>query len=187
MGYISQAARSLHPDIFDQLLIRVIGYGLAGHDLDKVAEHLDDRDPLKLYRAFVPPDSTPKDARIYPFMWQGPVSPLAVTRAPVMTAAYTDFDQFRADNASWIKEIRDSMGAPVLTGLPAPLTRSATAAASLAGKSRAAKKKTAQQVADVLEHKETGGVPPTPAQGLPAAPNGYGDPLAAIDNHPPPF
>lgn len=184
---VSQAARSLHPDIYDQLLIRVVGYGLAGADLDKIAEQLEDRDPLKLYRSFVPPDSTPKDARIYPFMWQGPVSPLAVTRAPIMTAAYTDFDHFRTDNTPWIKEIRDRMGAPVMSGPPTPLGAGTAAAASLAGKSRAAKKKTAQQIATVVEHKNTGGIPPAAAQGLPHSPEGYGDPLADLDNHPPPF
>lgn len=185
--YILQAARSLHPDIFDQLLVRVVGYGLAGPDLDKIAEHLDDRDPLKLYRGFVPPDSTPKDGKIYPFMWLGPVSPLAVTRAPIMTAAYTDFDQFRADNHSWIAPIRAKLGKPLMAGNPTPLDRKTTAATDLASKSRAAKRKTEKQVKNILAYTDTGGIPPTSAQGLPHAPEGYGDPLAAIEDHPAPF
>src|SRR5690606_21308896 len=41
--YITQTTRSLNPDIWDQLTVRVMGYGLAGADVEKVAEQVDDR------------------------------------------------------------------------------------------------------------------------------------------------
>ncbi|NAZ87754.1 ATP-binding protein, partial [Kineococcus indalonis] len=114
---ISQSPRSVNADCWDQMAVRLMGYGLGGADLAKVAEQMDDPEHLKLYRAFAPPDST--KPKVYPFMVTGPVSPLSFTKAPVFLAAYTDFERFRADNHHWISAIRLSLGLPVLSGAPA--------------------------------------------------------------------
>lgn len=117
LGFISQTPRSVNPDIWDQALIKIIGYGLAGANLDKVAEELDDRDHLRLYKGFAPPESSYPP--MYPFMFLGPVSPLAVTKAPLFVSTYTDFDEFRRDNALWIDQLAASQGmTPRTNGTP---------------------------------------------------------------------
>jgi len=174
--YILQAARGLHNDIFEQLLIRIIGYGLAGPDLEKIAEHLDDRDHLRLYRNFVPPDSL--DPRVYPFMCVGPVSPLAVTRAPIMVAAFTDFDAFRAANFMWMHTIRTGMGKDTKTGLPEPLDASARNRFTVARGKAFSKSKAAK--AAVVANAEHGGVDPKAGFALPGGDASI-DPLAALD------
>lgn len=166
-AYITQSPRGLNPEIWDQLLVRVIGYGLGGADLDKLAEQMDDPDHLKLYKGFAPPDST--KPKIYPFMITGPVSPLSFTRAPVFLAAYTDFDDFRRDNHHWISQIRASMGQPVLSGIPrrkhtGPVRRSTTT--STATRPARTTMDLIRQADRVKAHAATGGVDPAAGKGL---------------------
>lgn len=112
--YISQSTRSVNLSIWDQMSVRVFGFGLSGGDLDKISEIIDDRSSLRLYRAFGNPRSTGK----FPFLLTGPVSPLSANATPIVVNAYTDFDDFRTDNNTWIKPIRDSLGKELLTGAP---------------------------------------------------------------------
>lgn len=198
--YITQTCRSLNGDIWDQLSVRVLGYGLAGADLEKVAEQVDDRDHLKLYRAFAPPDST--NPKVYPFMMVGPVSPLSFSKAPILLAAYTDFDEFRADNREWITQIRLSQGNQVLTGTPArpggggvtlpsrasrtsttaPVSRPAAAPARAPRPTAA----TRRDIETVREHRDNGGVDPSSGTGLSSDPL-FGSGLDFIDDNQPPF
>jgi hypothetical protein len=112
--YISQSTKSVNLDIWDQVTIRLFGYGLSGGDVEKIGEIVDDRNALRLYRTF----GNPRATGVYPFMITGPVSPLAANSTPLILNAYTDFDAFREDNVRWIKAIRDKLGKPVLSGLP---------------------------------------------------------------------
>lgn len=188
--YITQTTRSLNPDIWDQLTIRALGYGLAGADMEKVAEQVDDRDHLKLYKAFAPPDST--QPKIYPWMLTGPVSPLSFSRAPINLAAYTDFQNFRDDNAEWITQIRLSMGQQVLTGTPtkpggggmALAPRASRPVRSVASPPRSAAGRA--EVERIRAHRETGGVDPANAVGLGNESFGGGG-LDFLDADKPPF
>jgi hypothetical protein len=114
--YISQSTRSVNLDIWDQMSIRLFGYGLNGADLDKMAEVIDDRSVLRLYRS----SGNPRSTGVYPFMMTGPVSPLAANATPVMLNVYTDVQAFRADNHHWIRPIREKLGLKILSGEPAP-------------------------------------------------------------------
>lgn len=193
--FITQSPRSINADIWDQVMVKFIGYGLSGADLDKVADELDSRDDIRLYKAFAPPKAT--NPRVYPWLALGPVSPLSFTKAPIALAAYTDFEQFRDDNRRWIAPLRAELGMPVAHGNPAKPTEGAlqqaaerlnkarAGAAATAGKTRAANK----QAADIRANKDTGGVDPsiTAGSGVDA---GFGDPLAGLggsDETPPPF
>ena len=196
LWFISQSPRSINPDIWDQLMVKFMGYGLSGADLDKVAEETDSRDDIRLYKAFAPPKAT--NPRVYPWLALGPVSPLSFTKAPIAIAAYTDFDQFRTDNHRWIELLRRELGMPVAHGNPRRPTEGALQQAverlnkararksALAGKTKAAKK----QAAYIRAHRDTGGVDMsiTAGSGVNAT---FGDPLAALDasgqETPPPF
>jgi DNA helicase HerA-like ATPase len=112
--YISQSTRSVNQAIWEQMTIRIFGFGLSGADIDKMGEIVDDKSNLRLYRGFGNPRSTGQ----YPFLLSGPVSPLAANATPLVLKAYTDFDNFRKDNNHWIKPIRDSMGLDVSSGVP---------------------------------------------------------------------
>lgn len=113
--YISQSTRSVNLNIWDQMSVRVFGFGLSGGDLDKMGEIVDSRSSLSLYRGFGNPRSTGR----YPFLLTGPVSPLSANSTPVVLQAYTDFQDFRDDNINWIKPIRDALGKPLEAGSPA--------------------------------------------------------------------
>lgn len=181
--YITQTTRSLNPDVWDQLSIRVMGYGLSGADLDKVGETLDDRDHLKLYRGFAPPAST--NPKVYPFMLTGPVSPLSFSSAPIFLAAYTDFQAFRDANHEWISRARLAAGLPVLTGTP---TRPGVQAGPLSARhrpraTRAAGRPAAADVARLREHRATGGINPDAGTGLSTDP-GFAGSLSALDDEP---
>ncbi|NYD24861.1 hypothetical protein BJ968_004401 [Kineococcus aurantiacus] len=187
---ISQSPRSVNADCFDQMAVRVMGYGLGGADLAKVAEQMDDAEHLKLYRAFAPPDAT--RPKVYPFMVTGPVSPLSFTKAPVFLAAYTDFEVFRADNHPWISQARRSQGLPVLSGVPrlrgagpvvaAQVPRSTAPAG--AGKRAGGTKEALERV---RENAATGGIAAGAFAGL-AGDAGFSGGLGSIDDDdPPPF
>jgi len=198
---ISQSPRSINGDCWDQMSIRVLGYGLGGADLAKVSEQMDDPDHLKLYRAFASPEST--KPRVYPFMILGPVSPLAFTKAPVFVAAYTDFDDFRRDNDHWLTEARLSLGLPVLSGTPkragmaGPVRAVRTPGASPIGvrvapaRPRTGSTTTRQalgmgnaDVARVRAHAANGGVDAGQATGL-SNDGGIGGGLGSIDDDEP--
>ncbi|ABS04030.1 ATP-binding protein [Kineococcus radiotolerans] len=187
---ISQSPRSVNADCFDQMAVRIMGYGLGGADLAKVAEQMDDPEHLKLYRAFAPPDST--KPKVYPFMVTGPVSPLSFTRAPVFLAAYTDFETFRSDNHPWISQARRSQGLPVLSGVPqlrgtgpvvaARVPRPTATAGPVKGAAG-----TKEAMERVRENAATGGIAPGAFAGL-AGDTWFGGGLGSIDDDdPPPF
>lgn len=185
--YITQTTRSLNPDIWDQVTVRVLGYGLAGADLEKVGEHVDDRDHLKLYRQFSPPDST--RPKVYPFMLIGPVSPLSFSKAPILLSAYTDFDHFRVDNHAWIEQIRLSMGQQVVMGTPvrpsdgrpALMPRRSAVSGSTPPSGRVAR----AQAERVRAHAATGGVDPAVGVGLSGDSGAFGGSLDLIEDEPP--
>lgn len=188
--FITQTPRSLNAEIWDQLSVRVIGYGLGGNELAKVAEQLDDPDHLKLYKGFSHPEST--RPRRYPFMVMGPVSPLAFTKAPIFIDAYTDFDTFRADNHEWISAIRMSLGLPLLTGTPQrpggtmtpTAVRSPVRNAAAPSGSRTLMGKMHAQAERVRANRDTGGVDPHAGVGL-STDTGFSGGLDAIDDEPP--
>jgi hypothetical protein len=177
--YISQSPRSINPAIWDQMSVRVFGYGLSGADLDKVAEIVADRTDLRLYRAFANPRSTGR----YPFLLSGPVSPLSANATPVVLNVYTDFQDFRDDNIAWIKDARDQLGAPLLSGAPgAPLGSGARPLPRLPKSVRdAAKNPVTAIVATNTAIKDN-----LAATGL-TSPAGFGDPFAGLDDEPVPF
>ncbi len=184
--YITQSPRSLNPDIWDQLAVRFIGYGLAGADLAKVGEVLDTTDHLNLYRGFAPPDA--RTPRQYPFMISGPVSPLSLTRAPLFIDAPTNFDDFRVANASWIEPLRLALGQQVLTGTPArPATgRPRPATSSKVTSTGSTSVRARRGLEQVRQHRATGGVDPAAGVGL-ATGTGFGTSLSEIDDDTPPF
>ena len=95
--FITQEATALRRAIYSQLRFRAFGYGLtSGSERTKLGETIADQSALELYRSFV--DPTAVTPRRYPFMLQGPVSPLSFTGAPLFLSVYTDFEQFKADN-----------------------------------------------------------------------------------------
>lgn len=185
--YITQTPRSLNNDIWDQLSVRVIGHGLSGAELSKVAETLDGPEHLNLYRAFAPPDAT--NPRVYPFMLTGPVSPLSFTQAPLFIAAPTNFDDFRNDNHDWIAPIRLALGRQVINGTPTTPTAAGAVPASRRTApiaSSAPSKRALEDAQRIREHSKTGGVNPRAGVGL-STDQGFSSSLSAIDDEEPPF
>lgn len=177
--YISQSTRSVNLNIWDQMSIRVFGFGLSGMDLDKMAEIVDDRASLRLYRTF----ENPRSSGRYPFLLTGPVSPLAANATPVVLQVYTTFQDFREDNIAWIKSIRDQLGAPLLEGDPVapagsaakPLPRISKAVADSVKNPVKAIVETNKAVKDNLK-----------SSGVSDA-AGFGDPLGNLDDDKLPF
>lgn len=112
--YISQSTYSVNQNIWEQMTIRIFGFGLSGRDLEKITEIIDDRSSLRLYRGFGNPRATGK----FPFLLTGPVSPLAANSTPISSTVYTDFQDFRDDNSHWIIPIRERMGLELMSGIP---------------------------------------------------------------------
>lgn len=185
--YITQTTRSINQDIWDQMTVRVLGYGLAGADIEKVAEQVDDRDHLKLYRSFAPPDST--NPKVYPFMLTGPVSPLSFSKAPILLAAFLEFQSFRDCNHAWIEQIRLSMGKPVLSGTPVRADGSSTMKVRKKAVTSTVSPRGAvaqRQIEAVRAHRVTGGVNPSVLTGL-SSDTSFSSGLDALDDDPPPF
>lgn len=113
--YITQSPKSIHGDIFDQMSVRIFGFGLTGTDLGKVREIVADESSLDLYRAFGDPRST----GVWPFLLTGPVSPLLANNSPIVLEAFTDFDDFRRSNSEWLAPIYNYRGVEPPTGKPA--------------------------------------------------------------------
>ncbi|MGV8847811.1 hypothetical protein [Tessaracoccus sp.] len=183
--YITQSPRSLNDDIWGQLSVRIIGYGLGGADLAKVGEQMDDPDHLKLYRGFAPPEST--NPKVYPFMMVGPVSPLSFTKAPVFLSAYTNFEDFRLDNYQWIGRVRSEQGLPVLTGTPAMVSG---VVVPISRRAKVGRSETDRAAEQVRLFRSTGGVNPADSAHLskddsfagaavPAEITGWGSPTKA--------
>jgi hypothetical protein len=112
--FISQSPTNLHPDIWSQLSIHLIGIGLSGNDLSKVEDIVADPKSLRLYRGFGDPRST----GVWPFLMIGPVSPLVANNTPIVLETFTDFDDFRAANVDWIAKARTRMGEQLRVGPP---------------------------------------------------------------------
>ena len=131
--YISQSTFSVNQSIWEQMTIRIFGFGLSGRDLEKITEIIDDRNSLRLYRGFGNPRATGK----FPFLLTGPVSPLAANSTPISSTVYTDFQDFRDDNAHWINPIRERMGLEPLAGVPvAPKGSGAVARPKISSKAK---------------------------------------------------
>ena len=168
--YISQSTRSVNLNIWDQMSVRIFGFGLSGQDLDKMGEIVDDRSSLRLYRGFGNPRSTGR----YPFLLTGPVSPLAANATPVVLQVYTDFQDFRDDNISWIKAARDQQGLPLASG--APVAPKGSAAKPLPRIGKAVKnpvKAIVETNTAVKENLASSGVKDA---------EGFGDPLHGLDD-----
>ena len=169
--YISQSTRSVNLNIWDQMSIRVFGFGLSGIDLDKIAEIVDDKSSLRLYRAFGNPRATGK----YPFLLTGPVSPLAANATPIVLTVYTDFQEFRNDNEHWILPLRQKQGLEMLTGAPeAPKTSLAKPRPKLSAKASPKNKNQAiiETNSSIKNNLDTTGV---------KDPNSFGNPLDNLE------
>lgn len=95
--FITQETAALRSGIYRQLRVRAFGHGLtSGTELGRLRDTIGDDSAINLYRTFVDPGAiTPSE---YPFMIQGPVSPLSFTGAPLFLKVYTNFDAFKAAN-----------------------------------------------------------------------------------------
>lgn len=96
--FITQAISSLRTRIYDQLRVKCFGYGLnSGTELARLRDSVADKSALDLYQSFVDPEAISPSQ--FPFMMIGPVSPLSFTGAPLFLSVYTDFADFKRDNA----------------------------------------------------------------------------------------
>ena len=169
--YISQNTTSVNLDIWDQMSIRFFGYGLSGADVNKMAEIVDDKNALRLYRTF----GNPRSTGIYPFLVTGPVSPLAANATPLTLNTYNDFDDFRRDNHHWIAPIREKLGKPVLLGQPVPPNGSGArpAAKPRIKPVRDLRGELIDSSKEVRENRKSIGM---------TNPKGFGDPLSGLDD-----
>lgn len=170
--YISQSTRSVNLSIWDQMSVRIFGFGLSGGDLDKIAEIIDDRSSLRLYRAFGNPRSTGR----YPFLLTGPVSPLSANATPIVINTYTNFDDFRENNNIWIKPIRAALGKELKSGVP-------EVEGNLRSNSRKVQKRVKDKNAEIIEtnksiknHRTVTAVTDS---------KGFADPLGNLDDEAP--
>lgn len=130
--YILQSPSDLNKGIWRQLSFVYTGYGIQGSDKRMLAELMDEKDrdtQMGLYNQFASPAST----GLYPFMVNGPVSPLIFTNTPTFVNIYTDLADFMRDNDFWIDEITAFRGRPIMTRnveklrlLPAPQKKKPT-------------------------------------------------------------
>lgn len=172
--YISQSTRSVNLDIWDQMSIRLFGYGLSGADLEKMGEIVDDKSLLRLYKA----NGNPRSTGVYPFMMTGPVSPLAANSTPVMLNVFTNFQAFRDDNRNWIVPIRQRLGLKEVQGDPVPL----------AGSMRVGKPKPRVVKNEFRAVNESGKAATENRKAVGFADvQGFADPLASLDDEEMPF
>ncbi len=89
--FITQTIDSLHEEIRRQIRIFAFGYGLtSGSEFNKIKDTINDDTGAKFYRSFIDPSSNHK----FPFMFYGPISPLAFTGTPLfleMDGLISDF------------------------------------------------------------------------------------------------
>lgn len=102
--YILQSPSDLNRGIWRQLSYVYTGYGIIGPDKKMLADLMDEKEKeaqMGLYDQFAPPSSTGR----YPFMMNGPISPLIFTNTPVFVDAYNSIDEFMEANKPWIDKI----------------------------------------------------------------------------------
>lgn len=107
--YILQVPSDLNKGIWRQLSNVYTGYGIIGSDKKMLSELMDEKDrdaQMGLYDQFAPPSST----KVYPFMINGPMSPLIFTNTPVFIDMYTNVSDFLQGNAHWIDPISTKRG-----------------------------------------------------------------------------
>ncbi len=109
--YILQSPGDLRSGIWKQLTFVYSGYGLVGEDVKRLEGLTDDPKQVDLYRQFISPAST----GIYPFMINGPISPLIFTSSPTFVNVYSDLDDFLLNNSRWITAIVQKRQMPMLT------------------------------------------------------------------------
>lgn len=89
--FITQTLESLHEEIRRQIRISAFGYGLtSASEFNKIRDTINDEASAKFYRSFIDPSSNGK----FPFMFDGPISPLSFTGSPLfleMDKELTDF------------------------------------------------------------------------------------------------
>lgn len=140
--YILQSPSDLNRGIWRQLSFVYTGYGIQGSDKRMLSDLMDEKDrdaQMGLYNQFASPAST----GLYPFMINGPVSPLIFTNTPTFVNIYTDLADFIHDNSSWIDNITIARGKPLLTRsveklrlLPAPEKKATTRSATPVARTR---------------------------------------------------
>jgi hypothetical protein len=103
--FITQEIHALAIGIYNQLRVRAFGYGLTtGTDLTRLTDEIGRGAALELYKSFADPRAL--DAKVYPFMLTGPVSPLSFTGQPVFLQVFTDFQDFIETNLSAFPHIQ---------------------------------------------------------------------------------
>ncbi len=91
--FITQEIHSLATGIYNQLRVRAFGYGLTtGTDLVRLTDEIGRSTALELYKSFADPRAL--EAKVYPFMLTGPVSPISFTGEPVFLQVFTSFEDF---------------------------------------------------------------------------------------------
>jgi hypothetical protein len=109
--FISQTLGGLDNEILQQLRVLAFGFGLAmGSEFDRLKDFVGgDKRSLELYQSFRDPQSFPRrDLQEFPFMAVGPVSPLAFSGKPLFFSAFTDPEEFIAENGFNAPVRRDS-------------------------------------------------------------------------------
>jgi Helicase HerA, central domain len=103
--FITQEIHALAPGIYNQLRVKVFGYGLTtGTDLVRLTDEVGRGAALELYKSFADPRAL--DIKVYPFMLTGPVSPLSFTGQPVFLEVFTSFEDFVETNLNIFPRIQ---------------------------------------------------------------------------------
>lgn len=103
MMFITQSTTSLREDIWRQLSVVLVGYGLHDQaDLKKLSNRVGDSH-VALYRTAPPPEATGR------YTWMcigGGITGLSFGSNPIFLEVFTDTGQWLARNASWIAGLR---------------------------------------------------------------------------------
>lgn len=103
MGFITQTVTSLREDIWKQLTVVFVGYGLHDQaDLKKLSNRIPDGH-VALYRTAPPPEATGR------YTWMcigGQVTGLSFGPNPIFLEAFTDPRDWLEHNQSWIRSLR---------------------------------------------------------------------------------
>lgn len=197
--YILQSPSDLNRGIWRQLAFVYTGYGIIGADKKMLGDLMDEKErdaQMGLYDQFAPPSAT----GVYPFMINGPISPLIFTNTPVFIDAYNSVEEFITANKKWIDRIvaRRNLTPvnPAFLGVEKARKKSAPLPAVTGSKSEG-KASEAPATSDSREQAafRVGGSPKTGASSVPqyVAPEAKSskssnDPSAGFDDiEPPPF